>query len=195
MSFTEIGKIPTPERISRRKFLRLGMMTAAGLALPLPALARFPGPVVVEKTLSLYNTHTGETLNSAVYWAEGRYLPEALTSISHLLRDHRANEATAMDPQLFDLLYALSRQMETSEPFHVISGFRSPVTNDQLRRQGGGGVAKYSLHMDGKAVDLRLPGRNLAALRRAAMSLNGGGVGYYPRSQFVHVDTGRVRTW
>lgn len=145
------------------------------------------------KKLSFHNLHTGENLRTE-FWAEGKFIPEALGEINRVLRDHRTNEISAIDPALLDLLHALQRKIETKETFHVISGYRSPASNAQLRAHSGG-VATRSLHMSGKAIDIALPGCKLADLRRAALSLRAGGVGYYPASGFVHVDTGRVRQW
>jgi len=149
---------------------------------------------VPERVASFDNLHTGETLRT-VYWAEGGYVPEALREIDHVLRDFRTDEVLSIDPALIDLLFALRREMGSTAAFGVISGYRSPATNARLQRNGGGGVATRSLHMVGKAIDIRLPGRRLRDLREAALGLRGGGVGYYPRSNFVHVDTGRVRFW
>jgi uncharacterized protein YcbK (DUF882 family) len=128
-----------------------------------------------------------------VYWAEGRYLAEGLAAIDHLLRDHRTGEVRPIDRRLLDLLHRLAFALETRETFHVISGYRSPVTNAMLAARGG--ASPRSLHVVGQAIDLRVPGRALADLRRAALGLRGGGVGHYPSSDFVHVDVGRVRTW
>lgn len=188
--------LPSPVRteISRRSFIKTGLMAAAGLALPVSSLARVTDAVWPEKTLSFYNTHTGEKLNRAVFWTPDGYIRETLDDINHLLRDHRANEVKPIDPQLLDLLHAISQKVQSSSPFHVISGFRSPSTNTHLRNQSKG-VAKRSLHMDGKAIDIRVPGRDLTVLQRAAKSLKRGGVGFYRDSNFVHVDTGRVRYW
>ena len=124
-----------------------------------------------------------------------RYDPAALNTLNHFLRDHYSGEVGRIDPQLHDLLHALRQSLGTREPFQVISGYRCPATNDRLRRTRGGGVASRSLHMDGRAIDVRLPGVTLTTLRDAAWSLQAGGVGYYAASQFVHVDTGRVRRW
>ena len=118
-----------------------------------------------------------------------------MTRLNTFLRDHYSGIVGSMDPTLFDLLYRVRQALGTSQTFDVISGYRSPVTNSTLRNTRGGGVARKSLHMEGKAIDVRLPGVPLAELRDAAKSLKAGGVGYYPDSQFVHVDTGRVRSW
>ena len=134
---------------------------------------------------------------SIAYAVNGQYQPDALARLNHLLRDFRTNEKRPIDPKLFDLLHELSTTLGTDSPFHIISGFRSPVTNAMLRQRGGAhtGVATTSLHMVGKAMDIRLPDVKLKTLREAAASLKRGGVGYYPSSNFVHVDTGRVRYW
>ncbi len=143
--------------------------------------------------LSFLNTHTGEKLK-VTYWEHGRYLKDALAEVNHHLRDHRTDDVTRMDPRLLDQLFVVRQKMGFSQPYHVISGYRSPKTNALLRRQGHG-VARRSLHMSGKAIDIRVPGQDLSRIRLAALSLHSGGVGYYPSSRFVHMDTGRVRRW
>jgi uncharacterized protein YcbK (DUF882 family) len=147
----------------------------------------------MERQLELYNSHTGESLRT-VYWAVGKYLPSALREVNWLLRDHRSNETIAIDPDLLDLLYNLSTTIEARPSFQIISAYRSPATNAMLRMTSSG-VAEHSQHIKGKAVDIRMPGNSLAVVRRAALSLQGGGVGYYPWSNFVHVDTGPIRSW
>ncbi len=180
--------------ISRRTLLKAGLLTALGLSIPNFSFARFADQQPPEKALSLYNIHTGESVSRAVYWAEGEFVPETVQEINYLLRDYRTGDVAPMEPQLFDLFFALRRKVGSTEPFHVISGYRSPETNESLRRVSKG-VAKDSLHIQGKAVDVRLPGVELRTLRRAAQALGRGGVGYYPASDFVHLDTGRVRSW
>ncbi|MBF0256104.1 MAG: DUF882 domain-containing protein [Gammaproteobacteria bacterium] len=143
--------------------------------------------------LSFHHTHTGEKLK-LTYWENGKYLRDALAEVNHHLRDHRNNEVTQMDRDLLDQLFVLHKKLDTDKPFHIISGYRSPRTNEMLRRQGRG-VAKRSMHMTGKAIDIRVPGHSLSQVRLAALSMHSGGVGYYPSSQFVHLDTGRVRRW
>ena len=177
--------------ISRRQFLSHSAVLGAGLYLPGSALASLS--TEPERSLSLYNTHTGESLNR-VFWAEGAFIPESLAEINKLLRDHRTNDVAAIDPQLLTLLGTLTSLVSPGDTLHVISGYRSPQSNQALAEQSDG-VAKHSLHMDGKAIDIRIPGRDLAYLRDSALSMRRGGVGYYPKSQFVHVDTGRVRSW
>jgi uncharacterized protein YcbK (DUF882 family) len=145
------------------------------------------------RTLAFDNLHTGERA-SIEYWAKGRYESEALQEVNHILRDFRSGEVHPIDPDLLDLLHNLQARLGSSKPFEVISGYRSPHTNQMLRDEGHG-TARKSLHMVGKAIDIRLPDRNLADLHKAAVSLRAGGVGFYPQSDFVHVDTGRIRYW
>jgi len=177
--------------LSRRGFLKFG--AAAMLAASVPAQALAALAPSAERKLSFYHLHTGEKL-SAVYWADGAYQQDSLSEIYHLLRDFRAGTVSPIDTDLLDLLHTLSVKLDTTAQFHVISGYRSPNTNAMLAKSSRG-VAKHSLHMDGLAIDIRLPGRDLSAVHRAALSLKGGGVGYYPVSDFVHVDVGRVRQW
>ena len=149
-----------------------------------------------ERVLSFFNTHTGERLETA-YCCGGEYQPDALEKVNFILRDFRANEIKPIDPRLLDLLHDLRGTLTTDQPLHIISGYRSPQTNAMLRARGGKetGVASGSLHMVGQAIDIRIPGIQLDHLRAAARSLKRGGVGFYPASNFVHVDTGRVRYW
>jgi uncharacterized protein YcbK (DUF882 family) len=188
----------TRTTLHRRAFLGFGAVAAAAALSPLKAHATTPAPAKksVVRSLSFFNTHTGERLQ-AEYCCDGRYEPDALAQINRILRDFRTNEIKAIDPKLLDLLHELGGTLETDRPFHIISGYRSPHTNELLRSRGGAstGVASKSLHMVGKAIDIRVPGVKLDHLRSAARSLKLGGVGYYPSSNFVHVDTGRVRYW
>ncbi|MCC6069532.1 DUF882 domain-containing protein [Massilia sp. GCM10020059] len=178
----------------RRSFLKSSVVLASALSVPAFARAAQTTKVEpVERTLRLYNTHTGESLRS-IFWAEGQFVPDALKDINKLLRDHRSNTIAEIDPQLLMLLDRVSGKFGGSDVLHVISGYRSPETNRKLAAASGG-VARHSMHLDGKAIDIRLPGRDLAQLHKAALAARGGGVGYYPKSQFVHMDTGRVRTW
>jgi uncharacterized protein YcbK (DUF882 family) len=176
--------------VSRRRFLQLSAGAAAGLLIaPAHAGLKPQG----RRQLSMHNLHTGEKL-TRTYWADGQYLTEPLAEFNHLLRDFRTDETHQMDPHLMDVLYRLQHKVGSHRPFEIISGYRSPKTNALLRSHSSG-VAKRSLHMQGKAIDIRLPGQELAHLRKAALSLHAGGVGYYPKSDFIHVDTGRVRYW
>jgi uncharacterized protein YcbK (DUF882 family) len=174
--------------MERRSFLTQAGLVAAGTL-----VARSVQAVDMVRELSFVNTHTGEKV-SATYFENGRFEPEALRDIDKVLRDHRSGEVQPIDRRLLDLLDTLRGKLDSRQPYHVISGYRSASTNAQLHAASGG-VARHSLHMDGKAIDIRLPGTQLPNLRGAALSLGRGGVGYYPASDFVHVDTGRVRRW
>lgn len=179
----------TNEIVNRRRFL-------ASAAAGVPLLFAFPRRLLAlteTRELSFLHLHTGETLD-VEYWRGGEYDSPSLKAVDHVLRDWRTNQVHTIDPELLDLLSALARETGTREPFHVICGYRSPTTNEMLR-QNSNGVASRSLHLDGKAIDIRLPDVPLKKLRDAAIGLKRGGVGYYPGSNFVHVDTGRVRTW
>jgi uncharacterized protein YcbK (DUF882 family) len=178
----------TSLRLSRRRWL-----IAAGSLAAAPALRAAQLPTDGERSIAFEHTHTGERL-TVLYAIGARFVPTALDALAHLLRDHRSGESHPIDPALFDQLHALQSLMGVSSAFRVISGYRSPHTNAMLRSRSSG-VAKASLHLEGRAIDVRLPGVALAELRDAALSLRAGGVGYYPDSDFVHVDTGRVRSW
>ena len=143
--------------------------------------------------LRLVNLHTGEK-TAITYRIGERLVPDALREINHILRDHRTDEVTKIDPGLLDLLHVLGRRLETRQPFGIISGYRSPRTNAMLVGRGGG-VAKRSLHMQGRAIDIRLAGIDPRQIYRAGRALGLGGVGLYTSSGFVHLDTGRVRYW
>ncbi len=177
-------------RSSRRQFLRTITAAAAAATVAQPALALAASST---RRLSFVHTHTKETLELAYADFTG-YTPAALQRVNEFLRDFRTEEVHAIDPRLLDLLHALARRTDAEEPFHVISGYRSPRTNRTLRSKSEG-VARYSLHMEGKAIDIRVPRVQLATLRDTARALKRGGVGYYPDADFVHVDTGRVRIW
>lgn len=180
------------ERISRRQVLGIGLAVTAAALIPesIFAAARDLSP---EREISFYNLHTHETLD-VVYWKDGLYDPEALSRINHIFRDSRTGKEKVINAGLLDLLSSIRQKLKSKEPFHLYSGYRTPRSNAILRRQNKG-ASKNSLHMYGKAVDLRLPGHSLKVLRKAAMSFRQGGVGYYPRSKFVHIDVGSVRYW
>jgi len=184
----------SPGHPCRRTFLRHGLaIIPAGVAL-LPSSAH----AIVnlsrhERRLNLSNTHTGERVQS-VFWADGHFIPEGVREIEYLLRDFRTDEVAKIDPKLLLLVDQLNRALETSGPVQIISGYRSPKTNEALRASSSG-VAKKSFHMKGMAIDLRIEGIELKRLHRVAKSLKAGGVGYYPKSQFIHVDTGPIRYW
>ncbi|WP_281950714.1 YcbK family protein [Nitrosophilus kaiyonis] len=174
---------------SRRDFLKKSALFTAAIIIPQKGFSKS----VNEKKLSFYNIHTGEFLETA-YWIEGKYIKEEVESINKILRDYRTGEIKQIDIKLIDLLFDIKNILNKEKSFHIISGYRSPKTNAYLRKISTG-VAKKSFHMKGKAIDIYLPGIDLYMLRKAAMSLKKGGVGYYPKSHFVHVDTGPVRYW
>jgi len=177
---------------TRRDILKLSAATVASLMAP-KVIARAIDVGAGERKLKLYNLHTGEWAN-ATYWAEGEYIDDELATIDKVLRDYRTGEIKQIDPRLLDNLYRLQTKVAKPGAFHVISGYRSAVTNARLHNKNQG-VAKRSLHMQGRAIDIRLPGVNLKNLRHAALKMRAGGVGYYPRSDFIHLDTGRTRKW
>ncbi len=197
--------------MNRRKLLKI--MTGAslfGTGLVNAAMAETPilkpvtninpvtmfSPKIIHKeakTLSLLNLHTDERI-SLTYSENGEIIKDAVDALNHLLRDHRANETYNMDTGLYDLLHAINEKAQTNIEFNVISGYRSPQTNAKLA-DASDGVAKGSLHMQGKAIDIRIPGMKLTHVRNLAKEIGVGGVGFYPSSDFVHIDTGRVRYW
>ena len=144
--------------------------------------------------LLLYNTHTGERI-SIVYRQGDQYIPTALARLDYFLRDRWTGEIRHFDPRLYDILSDLTASVgHPGTEIDIVCGYRTPSTNESLRAHTAG-VAKNSLHIEGRAIDLRIPGISTLTLRRAALDLARGGVGYYPRSDFIHVDTGRVRQW
>lgn len=181
--------MPEPTSPSRRQFLTAAAFAGAALLLPRPLRAGS-----APRALDFLNTHTGERLTGLEYFTGEHYLPGALEEVNHVLRDWRTDQVHPIDPKLLDLLHELAQGTGTRQPFQVISAYRSPETNAMLRSHSLR-VSNNSLHMVGQAIDIRLPDVSLSRLRRAAIGLRRGGVGYYPRSNFVHVDVGRVRTW
>jgi len=199
--------------VTRRRLLKTGAVAAATILVPGLALADewirlpenppepqlTPARFVVHRrtdqprALSMYNAHTGESLRT-VYYENGDYIPGALTEVNYFFRDFRANETRQIDPNLLDLLHDIHTDLGTNQPINLVSGYRSAATNAWLASQGEG-VARHSMHIEGRAADINIPGRQLSFLQRVALGLRLGGVGYYPRSGFVHVDTGRVRRW
>jgi uncharacterized protein YcbK (DUF882 family) len=176
-------------RLKRREVLELLALAILG------ARSVSATPKRREKRLSIHNTHTAEDLD-VVYWSDGDYDKDALKAIDRILRDHRTGEVVSMDRDLLDLLFELRIRLATTEPFHVISGYRSSTSNEYLRgRSPQSGVASKSQHMNAKAVDIRIPGQALEDVRAAAIALKKGGVGFYPESDFVHVDVAKVRYW
>jgi uncharacterized protein YcbK (DUF882 family) len=176
----------------RRELLRLS--AAALFSAPLSRMCAAADPASEQtRTLSLVHTHVKESLTVA-YYLDGAYVPEALAQLNRLLRDFRTGEEHPIDPPLFDILHDLHALTDRAGPFEIISCFRSPQTNAQLRDRSKA-VAEHSLHMEGKAIDVRIRGFDTARLRDLALSMRRGGVGYYQKPDFVHVDRGRVRSW
>jgi uncharacterized protein YcbK (DUF882 family) len=177
-----------PGRRAMNRYLKISLITVLTFA-PIPALM----PAENVRQLSFYHTHTAEKI-SVSYFANGQYDASALAELNHFLRDFRTGDETTMDPGVFDILFEIQQQSGSTGVFHVISAYRSPETNEMLRDRSGG-VAKNSQHLLGRAIDVRLSDLDTAELRDVARSLELGGVGYYNDSDFVHVDTGRVRQW
>lgn len=183
--------------VGRRGFLTFGMAALAAVSVPpllSPATAQAaPLPGTSVRRLALHNINTGDRFDD-VYWANGAYRPEALRKLDVLLRDHRAHQVCRTDPRLFDVLWQVRQHLESTEAYQVVCGYRSRKTNALARRRHRG-VAKESYHTRGMAVDVVLPERSLKGIAQQAMSMQAGGVGYYPRSGFVHMDVGPVRHW
>lgn len=180
--------------MNRRQCLQvLSAATAGALLLPRWATATPLLSGLSERSLSFYHLHTAERM-TITYWADGNYLPDSLTDINHLLRDFRNNKTLPIDTALLDQLSQLQASLNRPCEFQVISAYRSPETNNMLHANSNG-VAKHSMHLEGRAIDIRVPGVPLSVLQGQALALQAGGVGYYPQSDFVHVDTGRVRQW
>ena len=189
---------PQSRQVSRRRFITMGLVGAAPMIIPAAAWAGMKVKTSAHarkaefRALSFYNLHTGERLKTT-YWEQGEYIPDALDEINYILRDYRQDEIKPIDRNLLDLLVTLRDRLHSSANFEVISGYRSPITNAMLHANSEG-VAAHSLHIDGRAIDIKVPGRPLSLVRAAALTMQQGGVGYYP-GRFVHVDTGRVRWW
>ena len=179
--------------MNRRDFLKFGLITGFCGLVP-KSFGSIVNSYFQTRTLYFYNTHTGEFLKE-IFYENGRYNKEGLKNIFYILRDFRNNEIAEIDIKLIDTLYILTKTLEVNNrPINIISGYRSPKTNNLLRELSSG-VAKNSLHMQGKAIDINISGVPLHILRDAAISLKAGGVGYYLSSNFVHIDTGRIRYW
>jgi len=186
------------QNIDRRRFISnfirvTGIAAAAATLAPAAsALAMLTAPATPRR-LKFYNLHTSERLD-IVYFEKGRYIPQALSEIDFILRDYRQNVVKPIAPALLDLVAAIRHRLHSDAEVAIISGYRTPQTNAMLAARSDG-VAHHSLHMDGLALDWRVPGRTLEQLHRVALAMRGGGVGYYPVSDFVHTDVGRVRYW
>ncbi|WP_407332974.1 DUF882 domain-containing protein [Enterovibrio sp. 27052020O] len=176
----------------RRRFLLGGAACVVAAVLPKTAIA-LPFSSGEKRTLAMTSINTGEYLD-VCYFNGKKYLEDELKELNNLCRDHRRNVSTDMDKKLYDQLTAIYKKVGAKNPITMVSGYRSPATNEMLRKSGGG-QAKKSYHMTGQAIDFYIEGVPLADIRNAARSLKAGGVGYYPNSGFVHIDTGPVRTW
>lgn len=181
------------KKMSRRRFLEIGFVTAASCLLPSKLIAALKEPVPSERSLSFYNPYTKEKLN-AVYWKNGKYIKDELAEINHVFRDLRTGRVKNIDKNLLNLLYNIQQKLDFSESFHIVSGYRTPKSNAILMQKRKV-VSKRSFHIYGKAVDIRVPGLKTRNIRRAAMELKKGGVGYYPRTGTLHLDVGNVRYW
>lgn len=180
--------ISIPATCARRRFLQ-----GAGAALVLLPLGAAWARAPAQRSLSFVHTHTGERL-STVYFQDGEYRVTELTRINQLLRDFRTGDIHSIDTGVLDILADLRVLADRDEPYEVISGYRSPHTNEALRRHSSG-VAEHSMHLEGRAIDVRLAGFPTRQLRELALGMGRGGVGYYAASDFVHLDNGRVRRW
>ena len=178
--------------MNRRIFLR-SAAAVAGTAIAPAAFATNSLSADIDKELHLYNIHTGEFVKTTFKQA-GQYDQQGLDELDNLLRDHRSGESTLISRTLLDDVHTLQQMFKPNQAIEIISGYRSPKTNERLRAMGHN-VAKRSLHMQGKAIDIRIPGASLRQVRKAALALKSGGVGYYPKSGFIHLDVGRVRQW
>ncbi len=189
-----ISKTSRPTLISRRQLIVGGaaLVLAGSIINPATAGVRV-GARARERSLALQNLHTGENLKT-VYWQGGAYVRSALDEIDHIMRDYRTNQIKSIDPTLLDLLHRLQDTLDSHRPFQIVSGYRSPKTNARLAAHSGG-VAKRSMHVKGMAIDIRLEGCDSRQIHKAALSLEAGGVGYYAKSDFVHLDVGKVRSW
>lgn len=185
----DAGPVDLP---TRRVVLRTGLGLAAAMAVPIPAFARALASKP-NRELSFVNLHTGEKLH-AEYVHNGAYVPSALRAISVLMRDHHNNKIHPIDPHLIDVAHMLHNRVSSSGPLHIVCGYRSPETNAWMHEISAG-VAVNSMHIQGKAMDIRVPGTHLGLLKKAALALNLGGVGYYPHDDFLHIDTGAKRHW
>ena len=177
--------------INRREFIKKSLIVSGGLLVSPSELFSYRLPV--DRVIRLYNTHTGEHLK-ATYWAKDHFVKSELDNLNNFLRDFRTGDVKKFDVKLFDLLYALQLIRDTNRPFQVLSGYRSPKTNNMLRKKSEG-VAKNSFHLKAQAIDINLPGTELGDLKKLAHFLRRGGVGYYPKSGFMHIDTGPIRYW
>jgi uncharacterized protein YcbK (DUF882 family) len=178
--------------MTRRTALRAGFGLIAAAAMPVPAFAKalINHP---SRELAFVNLHTGEKLK-AEYVHNGAYVPSAIRAISYLMRDHHNNKVHQIDPHLIDVAHMLHGRVGSKGPIDIVCGYRSPETNAMMHEISAG-VAVHSMHIQGKAMDIRIPGTRLGSMRKSALALGLGGVGYYPEDDFLHIDTGPKRHW
>lgn len=184
----DASESPSAPGFSRRQVLQMGGVVIASSLSPTPSWSHH-----ASRSLKLHNALTRENVE-VEYWVGGEFVPEALKELNHFLRDPHNGKVTEIDPRLYHLIFDIARRLGAKGIINIMSGYRSPVTNDRLRRRNSA-AAKGSFHVKGKAVDIRIPGYSTNAVRRVAVELQQGGVGYYPRSKYVHIDTGPVRSW
>ena len=184
----DASESPSSPGFSRRQVLQMGGVVIASSLSPTPSWSHH-----ASRSLKLHNALTRENVE-VEYWVGGEFVPEALKELNHFLRDPHNGKVTEIDPRLYHLIFDIAGKLGAKGIINIMSGYRSPVTNDRLRRRNSA-AAKGSFHVKGKAVDIRIPGYSTNAVRRVAVELQQGGVGYYPRSKYVHIDTGPVRSW
>lgn len=198
----DIDKVDTPEAlvggkmsrtIDRRDVLKMGLVGVLGAVTPLLPTKSASASNHEAWRVSFRHGHTGESF-SGVYRVGDKYLPDAFERLNYVLRDFRTDDVFPMDPRVVDIISLVQSGTGRTAPLEILSGYRSPKTNAMLRRVSTG-VAKNSFHMYGQAIDIRMPGFRTSKIRSIARGLRAGGVGYYPNSDFVHVDTGKVRSW
>ena len=179
--------------VTRGRFTQWMLFSGLAILSPKTVFSALGDQSMPKRSLSLYSPNTRESLDT-VYWAHGNYVPQSISDLNHFMRDYRTGEIKAVDTRLLDLIYSIQNELKAKKPMTIISAYRCPRTNAYLRKCGKGAAAK-SYHMQAKAVDIRLPGYKLSTLRHAAWRQKGGGVGYYPRDRFVHIDVGPLRCW
>ena len=193
-SFGTFVETPHKSGISRRHFIKIGLLsTAAAVVDPIQAVDAITRSLPPTRDLSLFNTHTNENL-AVSYCRNGSYCSKGLAQINQIMRDHRSGDVRAINTKLLDILCTLAHRLNQPGPFHIISGYRSQATNALLRKRSRG-VARRSFHTQGMAIDIRIPSLQTRLLHTEALKLNAGGVGYYPESDFIHLDCGPVRSW
>ena len=193
-SFGTFVETPYKSGLSRRHFIKIGLLsTVTAIFNPIQAVDAIIRTLPPNRNLSLFNTHTNENLE-VNYCRNGSYCSKGLAQINQIMRDHRSGDVRAIDTKLLDILYTFAHRLNQPDPFHIISGYRSQATNTLLRKKSRG-VARRSFHTQGMAIDIRIPSLQTRILHTEALKLNAGGVGYYPESDFIHLDCGPIRNW